>query len=121
MTNFWCETLWSAAATPNMGKAERGRSYIVYVPSSPTTVVTCYIVHPSASLTTVMTCYIVHTCCSLTMVIKKFAKQLEDWISAALTNLPESLKEMKLKSELARKKSLQVTGMLMHCRIQIGQ
>ncbi|XP_067928251.1 regulatory factor X 4-like isoform X2 [Watersipora subatra] len=38
---------------------------------------------------------------SLTMVIKKFAKQLESWISDALCNLPESLRDMKL--NMARK------------------
>ena len=37
---------------------------------------------------------------SLTVVIKKFAKQLEDWIGAALSDLPESLRLMKLNSKL---------------------
>lgn len=37
---------------------------------------------------------------SLTVVIKKFAKQLEDWIGAALNDLPESLRLMKLNSKL---------------------
>ena len=48
---------------------------------------------------------------SLIAVIKRFAGQLEEWLSDALTDLPEALRSRKLLSKLAMSMSMVSTSM----------